>query len=134
MSISPKSPNEYFQMDESQLWGELGKAIKEERMGILPEDEDRNISEAAAGFSFFKRQLNNIKKIFCADAIVQQFTNEQRRDIAFFVATVIDTISAYYGKVSGTIILVQLYKIGIDRFCSLSIDEISEVLETKDDE
>lgn len=109
-------------MDEASLWAELGKAAKDEHIGMLPEEEEQGLSDAQIGYSFFKRQLPHIKKIYCHPKIVDALTNEQKRDVVMFVSGLIDLFGAYFGKVVGTILLVQLYKIGIDRFCDFDAE------------
>ena len=109
-------------MDEDALWIELGKAIRRDGLGMLPEEEDFNPSEGQVGRWYFERQLPNIRKIYCNERITQYVQNEQRRDVTEFVATLIDLFSAYFGVAVGTVILVKIYKIGVDRFCDSPVD------------
>jgi hypothetical protein len=44
-------------------------------------------------------------------------------DIVVFVATFLDLFAAYFGGIAGAMILVQIYKIGVDRFCSETLPE-----------
>ncbi len=106
-------------IDDDKLWAELGKAVRHDGLGMLPEEEERNPSDAQAGRWYFSRQFENIKKIYCNETISSQVTDDKKRDVVVFVSSLIDIFSAYFGVVAGTIILVQIYKIGVDRVCGL---------------
>lgn len=104
--------------DES-LYAELGKSVRASGLGMLPSDGgEEPPDEEAAGRSFFSLQFDNIRKLYCTEAIAQLVRDEQKRDIATFVSTLIDLFAAYFGHTTGTILLVQIHKIGVERFCA----------------
>lgn len=117
MSASLKSALDYSRLNDEQLMAELGKAVRQERLGILPEEEDRGADDSVVGRSFFERQLQNLRRIYCTEAIANHVKVEAKRDVVTFVASLIDLFATYFGQVAATIILVQIYKIGVDRFC-----------------
>lgn len=108
-------------MSEDALWIELGKAVRNDELGMLPEEEERQPTEAQTGRWFFQRQLPNIRQIYCSENVARLVRDEKRRDVTEFVAILIDLFAAYFGAPAGTVILVLIYKIGVDQFCGEDI-------------
>ncbi|WSH67982.1 hypothetical protein U8Q05_27010 (plasmid) [Rhizobium ruizarguesonis] len=117
MSESQLDVRELLELEDDALWGELGKAVQYDGLGMLPEELDRRPNEPQIGRWFFKRQLSNIRKIYCTNEVARLVPEDSRRDAAEFVAALIDLFAAYFGARAGTIILVKIYKTGVDRFC-----------------
>ena len=84
---------------------------------MLPPDGGKELPDDEVGQFFFHQQLANVRKLYCAEAIARLVQDEERRDVVMFVSTLVDMFASYFGVVTGTIILVQIYKIGVDRFC-----------------
>jgi hypothetical protein len=105
-------------LDETQLWEELGATVRSENLGMMPDEEDRANSDEEVGRWYFNRQLTNIKKIYCSENVAGIVEDREKREISNFVTTLIDVFAAYFGIVAGTIILIQIHKFGVDRFCA----------------
>lgn len=98
------------------LFAELGKAARKSGLAMLP-SEGEELPDWKVGQAFFRRQLANIRRLYCTEAIAKSVQDEGRRDIVVFVSSLLDLFAAYFGVTAATIILVQIYKIGVDRFC-----------------
>jgi len=122
MDTPALNPKNLLALPQEELWAELGKAVRVGKLGLLQKEEEAEYRDAALGKNFFTRQLENTRKIICHEKIVQTLTNEARKDVVVFVASLIDLISSYYGHVPGTILLVQVFKIGVHRFCDGNCD------------
>lgn len=120
MSESPLNVTHLNSLNEEEFWSEFGKSLRNSGLGMLPEDEAGDPTDAQRAVRFFQRQMPNIKKLFCNPTTRELIQNHQRRDVALFVATLIDGFAEYFGYVTGTFILIQIYKIGVDRFCDQS--------------
>jgi len=112
------SPSELVIFSDTELFEELGKAVRSEQLGALPEEEDAEFEDSIVGINFFQRQLINIHKLFCKNPITEHLSNDKKQSVDLFVAAFIDSFIGYYGAWAGTVILVQIYKIGIKKFCS----------------
>lgn len=104
-------------MDEATFWANLGAIVREQRLGVLPEEESRRESNASVGHAWFQRQMGNIKRLYCTEEVRGLVQDSKKMDVTAFCATLIDLFAAYFGVVVGTMILVQIYKIGADRIC-----------------
>lgn len=104
-------------LDERQLWKELGAAVRVEKLGMMPDEEDRANNDEEVGRWYFNRQLSNIKRIYCSEKVAGIVRDKEKREVSIFVTSLIDIFSAYFGIVAGTIILIQIHKFGVDRFC-----------------
>ena len=60
MSISNSDVLSYLEMPEEELWEQLGKAVRSEGLGMLPEEEEQNPTDAQTGYWYYIRQLPNI--------------------------------------------------------------------------
>lgn len=83
---------------------------------MMPEGSE-NQDDRARGRLFFDTIMPTLKRMICTQKMTEYVRDEKKRDIAIFVAIFIDVVSGYFGVSIGTIILVQVYKIGVDRFC-----------------
>lgn len=111
------TPEELLQSDNLKLYEELGKAVRVELLGALPEEEEAGFEDHIIGMSFLRRQLENIRKIYCNNNLSQRLSDEEKQDVNLFVAALIDSFIGYFGVWAGTVILVQIYKFGFERFC-----------------
>ena len=105
-------------LEEHQLWKELGATVRNENLGMMPDEEDRANNDEEVGRWYFNRQLLNIKKIYCSENVASIVKDEEKREVSNFVTALIDVFAAYFGIVAGTIILIQIHKFGVDRFCA----------------
>lgn len=111
------SPSELLKLDNIKIHEELGKAVKSEHLGALPEEEDADFDDHIIGANFFERHLRNIKQIYCTNSLAERLKDEEKNDVDLFVAALLDSFLGYYGMWAGTIILVIIYRFGIDKFC-----------------
>lgn len=114
----PIDVNAYAQLAEAEQWSALGRVVREQRLGVLPEEEDQEANDAVVGEGFFRRQLISIRRIYCIKEVAELVKDEQRRNVVEFVATFLDLFAAYFGGIAGAMILVQIHKIGVNRFCT----------------
>ncbi len=103
-------------LSDDQLFAELGQAIKSNELEMLPDGEE-DVDDEARGRHFFDTRLDIIKRLICTAKVAEYMRDEKKRDIASFVSALIDVVSGYFGIPVGTIILVQVYKIGVDHLC-----------------
>lgn len=104
-------------LSEHELMEELGRSLQTSGLGMVPDDENGEDTDESIGRRFFTRQLDNIRNIYCTDSIKRFAKDPQSQDITVFVSSLIDTFAAYFGVVTGTILLVQLHKMSIDIIC-----------------
>jgi hypothetical protein len=111
------TPSEMLALNDSALFEQLGMAVKSDYLGALPEEEEAEFEEQIIGKAYFKRQLANIKQIYCNNALTTRLSDNEKEDVDLFVSALLDSFISYYGGWAGTVILVQIYKIGIHKFC-----------------
>lgn len=116
MSMTTPNLNRLVSLSDDQLFAELGQAIKSNELEMLPDGQE-DIYDEARGKRFFELRLDIIKQMICTAKVTEYVRDEKKRDIASFVSALIDVVSGYFGVPVGTIILVQVYKIGVDQFC-----------------
>jgi hypothetical protein len=104
-------------LTDDALYTELGKSVRASGLGMLPSRGDEDVPDHEVGQVFFRQQLTNLRKLYCTESIARLVRDEERRDVVVFVSSLVDVFAAYFGAVAGTILLVQIYKIGVDRFC-----------------
>ena len=116
MSTTTLDVNRLATLSDDQLFAKLGQAIKSEGLEMLPDGAEK-LEDEAKGRLFFSRCLPIVKELICNQKMSDYLRDEKKRDVVIFVALFVDVISGYFGVSIGTMLLVQVYKIGVDRLC-----------------
>lgn len=118
--ISPADVERLDSLTEDQLFAELGQAIKSGGLEMLP-DAHLHLDVGAQGKLFFDNVLPVVQRLICNPQIADYVRDEKKRDVVNFVACFVDVIVGYFHIKVSTVILVQVYKMGVDRFCGMPL-------------
>lgn len=107
---------DYWNMDDDELYTRLGAALLGTRLGVSPEDHDR---DRRFGKQWFERQIGELQRRICHDKRVKGLLGTTASDRFVDAATIAQLLSEHDDyAVNAPLIAVLVARLGLGTLCA----------------